>query len=276
VPSFGGRTTAGEDMQRTAKWQYPRAMNRVLYQFPVSHYCEKVRWVLDHKGLPYRVQNQLPGPHARFNKKLAGHATVPLLRDGTAAISGSHAIALYLEAQHPAARLLPVSSAGAALHDELVQHYDSVVGPAVRRFIYSLIIPRPKLFREVFFREYRGVPKLVGHAIAWPVSTVISKMYDVRAKEVSALPDQFRREADAIELRLRDGSPFLIDDAFSLADITVASLYGPLVGTPGSPWAFELPIPELQALRTELSARPIGRWIAERYAARPHSAALGS
>ncbi len=30
---------------------------RVLYQFPLSHYCEKARWLLDHKELDYVAHN---------------------------------------------------------------------------------------------------------------------------------------------------------------------------------------------------------------------------
>src|SRR5262245_10097514 len=121
---------------------------RVLHQFPISHYCEKVRWVLDYKRLPYRTPNQLPGLHMAPNKRLTGLAQVPLLRTGPAAISGSHAIAMHLEAQAPDRSLLPQSAAGRALHDELVREYDEVVGPAVRRYVYRLVLPRTSLFRE--------------------------------------------------------------------------------------------------------------------------------
>jgi glutathione S-transferase len=241
---------------------------RVLHQFPISHYCEKVRWVLDHKRLPYRTLNQLPGLHVRANTKLTGRATVPLLRDGHAAVSGSHNIALHLEVRQQGPSLLPRSAAGRALHDALVKEYDDVVGPAVRRYLYRSLLPRTALFHRVFFGGYGAVPKLFGSVMACPVSKVIAKMYDVHAHEAAALPELFRRAADGIEAQLRTGSPYLIDDRLSLADITVASLYGPLIGPEGSPWSLDTGIPELQALRAELTARPIGQYITARYAER--------
>ena len=53
-----------------------------LYQFPISHYCEKVRWALDFKGLPYQKISCLPGLHARKNKKMAKFSSVPILKQG--------------------------------------------------------------------------------------------------------------------------------------------------------------------------------------------------
>ena len=53
-----------------------------LYQFPFSHYCEKVRWALDYKGIAYRTVNLLPGSHFKHLAKLAPKSSVPVLRDG--------------------------------------------------------------------------------------------------------------------------------------------------------------------------------------------------
>jgi glutathione S-transferase len=36
-----------------------------LYQFQFSHFCEKARWALDYKDLPYTCKNLLPGLHTR-------------------------------------------------------------------------------------------------------------------------------------------------------------------------------------------------------------------
>ena len=41
-----------------------------LYQFPASHYNEKVRWALDLKGVPHDRVSLLPGPHAPRMKRL--------------------------------------------------------------------------------------------------------------------------------------------------------------------------------------------------------------
>ncbi|MET0385328.1 MAG: glutathione S-transferase family protein [Polyangiales bacterium] len=249
-------------------------MDRVLYQFPISHYCEKARWVLDIKRIPYRIHNQLPGPHGPTNRGLTGRTSVPVLVEDGRAIGGSHAIAMHLEAQQPEPALVPKSAAARAQVDELVVYVDDVVGPAVRQYAYSLILPRIGMFREIFFGEYRGASKLIGSALARPLSWAIGSMYRVRDPSVRHVPDVLRTAADRIESRLRDGAVYLFEDTLSLADITVASLLGPVIGPAGSPWELEIDIPELRALRSELGARPIGRYITDLYTRRPPTAAL--
>ena len=51
-----------------------------LYQFAISHYSEKVRWALDHKGIRYQPVNLLPGQHMATIRKLTGQSSsVPVL-----------------------------------------------------------------------------------------------------------------------------------------------------------------------------------------------------
>ena len=70
---------------------------RILYQFPISHYCEKSRWQLDYKGLAYRTRNLLPGPHRLRTQWMARINTLPVLRDGQRVVGDSTKIAYYLE-----------------------------------------------------------------------------------------------------------------------------------------------------------------------------------
>ena len=74
-----------------------------LYQFPNSHYCEKVRWALDYKQLDYRIINLLPGLHVdRTAKKLAGSSSLPILVHDGKALQNSSDILTYLERSVPA------------------------------------------------------------------------------------------------------------------------------------------------------------------------------
>ena len=78
-----------------------------LYQFPFSHFCEKVRWALDYKGVAYRPVNLLPGFHFRYLVKLAPKTSVPVLRDGATVVQDSSAIIDYLDRRYANPALTP-------------------------------------------------------------------------------------------------------------------------------------------------------------------------
>jgi len=63
-----------------------------LYQFPSSHFCEKVRWALEYKRVAYRPVNLLPGFHLKPMRKLAPKSCVPVLVDEETIVQESSAI----------------------------------------------------------------------------------------------------------------------------------------------------------------------------------------
>ena len=79
-----------------------------LYQFPISHYCEKIRWVLDYKSLDYEITNLLVGRHRDVTLKLAPKSAVPVLVHDDVAVQNSSDIVTYLETTFPDPSLTPV------------------------------------------------------------------------------------------------------------------------------------------------------------------------
>lgn len=237
-----------------------------LHQFPLSHYCEKIRWVLDYKGLRYDLNNQFPGAHALVNRRLVGRTTVPLLVDGHHAIGESSAIALYLDDQFPDRRLIPVSGEERNRVLALEGFFDQQAGPAVRRYVYGFVLRRPSLFSKVFFTGYGRMLQALGHVTSSFIAKQIAKMYKVggdSASESLALIDaSFARLEELIE---DDPDAYLVGSQLTLADITAATLLGPLIAPSGSPWTMEIDVPEVLALREKLRARPGGRWVLARY-----------
>ncbi len=63
---------------------------RILYQFPLSHFCEKARWLLDHKELDFVAQNVVPGVHRAFAQLKTGQNKLPILRDQDIWIADTH------------------------------------------------------------------------------------------------------------------------------------------------------------------------------------------
>jgi glutathione S-transferase len=239
-----------------------------LHQFPISHYCEKVRWVLDYKQLPYTVKNQLPGLHVLVNKRLVGDPTVPVLIDGHHAIGSSNAIALYLDDQYPERKLIPSSGRARSEVLALEAFFDENLGVASRRYVYSYVLRDLRLFKQVFFRDYDPVSRLMGGMMAAAVTKQIGKMYKVGdvgiAESVKTIEEAMRR----VEQLIRgDARRYLVGDALTLADLTAASLLAPLVAPRDSPWSMPIEAPELLSYRAELRARPAGQWVLARYAA---------
>src|SRR5262249_11490909 len=79
----------------------------ILYQFALSHYCEKVRWALDYKGIDYRIVNFIPGPHLIQTRRLAPQTSVPILVDNGTVIQDSTEILHYLDRTYPEKSLTP-------------------------------------------------------------------------------------------------------------------------------------------------------------------------
>ncbi|MET0340114.1 MAG: glutathione S-transferase [Polyangiales bacterium] len=238
----------------------------VLHQFPISHYCEKIRWVLEHKGLPYAVKNQVPGMHMLVNHRLVGRGSVPVLVDGGHAIGESSDIALYLDDQYPQHNLVPRASVERAEVLSLEAYFDEHAGPAVRRYVYGYVLRDVGLFRRVFGNGYGAASRAALALVSLPVSKQIRKMYKVSAAGNEEALVTIERVIERLE-QLTGGDPdrYLVGDTLTLADVTAASLLGPLLAPPESPWAFDLPIPELTAQRDALRTRAAGRWVMRRY-----------
>ena len=76
-------------------------MIRRLVTIEASHYCEKARWALDYKGIPFEPVAILPGLHMITVRRYAADTSVPVLLSEPLAVQGSSEIIDYLERQHP-------------------------------------------------------------------------------------------------------------------------------------------------------------------------------
>ena len=68
-----------------------------------------------------------------------------------------------------------------------------------------------------------------------------------------------------------DGGDYLVGDAFSVADLTAAALFTPIIRPPERPFLPESMVPAVQQFGDELMAQPGGQWVLDTY--RRHRAA---
>lgn len=238
---------------------------RTLYQFPISHYCEKTRWHLDHKGLDFNVDNLFPGLHRLKSKRLANIVTLPILRDGDTVIGDSTQIALYLEAQYPDAPLLPQDPAQRTEVLELEEQFDRL-GVHVRRWLYgqikqwdSVMHAMLKVYRPLFGLRDLMKPLLIGG---------VQQLYGVTPQRVAKSQSELLDGLALIESRIQgDPSRYLVGERLTLADISAAALFAPLFTPPGTPWhEINGHDAATQSFLDDLHAHPAGQWVLQRYA----------
>ena len=248
---------------------------RVLYQFPISHFCEKTRWHLDHKRLEYRVQNVVPGFHAlqvpRAARRLRRRPTVPILADGERVVCDSTDIAMYLEETYPERPLVPADPRARAKVLEIEQFFDEEVGPHVRRFVYgTLLRERRGAAAEALFAAYSTPLRWLGKAVAPVIERAMVNGYRIDDTTIARSRAKIIEGFDRIE-RETGGDPakHLAGGDLSIADVAAASFLSALVATKGSPYqdnrAAIFAHDELRALHEDVATRPGAAWVEARY-----------
>jgi glutathione S-transferase len=192
--------------------------------------------------------------------------TFPLLVLEGQAIADSTTIIAELERRHPDPPLYPEDPAELQRALALEEFFDEELGPysrllafhelrhdpdAVTAFAASLL-PAP-LARSATIRRLGGSGASAFAKVRYRVSAPEAAAH-ARSKIVAAF--------DRLEAELERGEgEYLAGDAFSVADLTAASLLGPIVIPPEGPHLPDLPGP-YQAFRESLGDRPGYRWVA--------------
>lgn len=194
-----------------------------LYQFELSHYCEKVRLILDYKGLEYRKIEVTPGVGQFDLYQLSGQSQVPVLKDGNQVIADSSAIARYLDQYYPNQPTIPAESRQQGLCLLLEEWADTILGINSRKIAFDTLSKNPGARSAALPRETPDVLKRLLTAIPPEVLEVLGTGVGAGPDSVRAAKSAIGRALEALHLILLD-RPYLVGDQPCRADFAVAGL----------------------------------------------------
>ena len=240
----------------------------VLWHLKVSNFNEKVRWALDYKGIPHVRRDAPPGRHRRIARRLTGSSTFPVLMLDGEAIGDSTRIIGALERRHPDPPLYPSGPEERRRALEIEDFFDEELGHQIRAAILG----------PMFLSDPDGVMRVLSLGMNLGAGTsrfmrrvfpAFSAFYRFRhhinPATVREGPGKIRAALDRVKAELRP-SGYLVGEHFSVADLTAAALFSPLV----VPKEFQYPIPDpiphaLVEIRGSFSAHEAFRWVEEMY-----------
>jgi glutathione S-transferase len=238
-----------------------------LFQFPYSHYNEKVRWALDYKGLVHRRTDLLPGPHRSLVRKLTGQTQTPVLRMNSQYVADSTLIIERLELIFKdTPSLYPSDPTQRARALELAHHFDFVVGPAARICVFVAMLGSSDYVARLFSRSQPWLTRTAYRA-AFPLAKGLIRRGNgiTSPHAITEAQRLVAQNMDALA-KLTYRSPFLAGDSFSIADLTAAAMFAPLIDPPHPDMKMPEPQPKpLVALVDKWREHPAGRWVLQTY-----------
>jgi glutathione S-transferase len=238
----------------------------LLWHIPVSHYSEKVRWALDYKQVPHvRRGLALPGAHipaAMWLTRNPSNITFPVLELDGDRIGDSSEIIAALEERFPEPPLYPADPEQRTRALALEDFFDEELGPHIRLLAFHELGEDPERFEAVIRRT--GPPQVarMGTAAVSYARAFTGARFGVRSEDAARRArEKVLAALDRLEAEL-EGDEYLLGDTFTVADLTAAALFYPLVLPVGGPVPTDEPPPRgLEEFRAPLQARPGYRWV---------------
>ncbi|NNH25111.1 glutathione S-transferase family protein [Acinetobacter terrestris] len=240
---------------------------RTLYQFPLSHFCEKARWLLDHKELEYVAHNLIPGVHRAFAQLKTGQNRLPILRDQDRWIADSTEIALYLDEVYPEHSLLRADLQQRELALEINQQATEL-GMHVRRWGLAHTLSQSEESLDIligekgYLRQFEKYSKPI-------IKALLSKGYQLNADKVAESKQRMDALIGLLNQRLIENhGRYFVGERLGLADIAVCSMLAPLLEIPGTPWEKEhgeVLSEEFKKYKETLTELPLGQYVLRIY-----------
>jgi len=180
-----------------------------LIELYPSPWSERMRWVLELKGLPYRRTPYVPLAGQEEHQRRTGITTAPVLIADGEEIGDSDRSVDWLEAHHPAPALVPPDPRRRAQVRAWEIFATEMLGPAARL---------------VMIGRYKAMD-------IQPLADHFAAKYHWTAAEEGRVDRLLRTVLPDLAAAVAS-TPYLVGQTFSRADVTVAALLAPSLGLP--------------------------------------------
>lgn len=194
-----------------------------LYQFEASHYCEKVRLLLDYKQLPYKAIEVTPGIGQIDLYRLSGQRQVPVLKDGDEVIPDSSAIARYLDKKYIENPLIPVEPYKKGLCLMMEAWADESIGSNARKVMIGAFNQHPNFRTALLPISTPDIVKTVVGSVPGDVLSLLGAGAGFGPDAIKSATEILRQDLEALCLVL-EKQTYLCGDEPTLADFAVAGL----------------------------------------------------
>lgn len=209
-----------------------------LYQFELSQYSEKVRLILDFKGLAYRKIEVTPGVGQLELFRLTGQRQVPVLKDGTQYIADSTEIAKYLERKYPDRPIIPSDPKQRAVCLLIEEWADESIGSKSRKALFGALTQSETYRRSLLPMATPDLVKTLIGVVPNDVLKVLGFGVGYGPDVVKSAEEDLKQDLEVLCLLLAENA-YLVGDQPTLADLAVAGL-SMLLKFPDGPY-LELP-----------------------------------
>jgi glutathione S-transferase len=239
----------------------------LLWQLTLSHFSEKVRWALAYKGVAHERRTPAPGLHMAVALWLTGGrtATLPVLELDGRAIGDSTAIIGALEERYPEPALYPVDSEERRRALAVEDWFDQNLGPDARRLIFHDMGREPARLDaavHVAAPELRAKLGPAATAYAWVFTKARYGTHPEAAAERAR--SRILLALDRLEAELGHDD-YLVGRRFTVADLTAAALFFPVVLPPEAPRLTGALPASYEQFRASLRDRRGYRWVEDMF-----------
>jgi glutathione S-transferase len=220
-------------------------MDLELIELYPSPWSERVRWVLDVKGLPYRRRTYQPIAGEAELKEKTGLTTVPVFFADGELIGDSNAAVDWIETHHPTPALLPADPTPRAQVRAFELTATEVIAPSARLgFIGRCKAMDLQPLADHFAAKYGWSPEKEASAVTLLRGFLVDLAHAVATRS------------------------YLVGDALTRADVTVATMLAPAFGHPPEElFALDPPMRSMFGLplADEPTFAPLRRWRVDLY-----------